>query len=167
MTDKPERPEETQTRRFHTLRAVCWEDHGMSRIPLHERTLAFLMAQEEPSEAVTTKLARELAEDRFLYEYCNSRLGIVVALNTAHLRGVDIQADREAWREIFVDCVLGTTKSKVFPEAWPWEWRITQHTWMADEDQSAKILQWAGGRDDFQTIMPELPEFVKNNEARF
>lgn len=62
------------------------------------------------------KIASDLAEQKFLVEYCDVRTGYRVAKNQCS----GIRLSHSLWRQRVVACILLTKDLIKFPDTWPW-----------------------------------------------
>jgi hypothetical protein len=102
------------------------------------------MTSRLPPHTNENDIGNEMAQAEYLHKYCNFILGKKIAKNTLRRmkkeKGKHFILPRNEWLKLINDCVLSTTKSKMFPDKWPWLYNVTPKQYKLQNDATRQIF---------------------------
>jgi hypothetical protein len=91
-------------------------EHRLEIDMKNEIVLQFIFLGEGAMFTNPINIARFLAEQKFLVEFCDIRAGYRLAKNQCS----GIRLSPPLWRQRVISCILLTKDATSFPDTWPW-----------------------------------------------
>lgn len=116
------------------------QKHQLDIPPDSKLAWEYIMWGDQAGTTNVQEICTKLAIAKYLHEYANFNLGYQFAIATIRYRGQKFP--KEEWVQIINRCVLLTTKTRQFPNPWPWVDGITPDEWKKENDVSAELFHF-------------------------